>query len=53
MGPRIASPGLASEEIAVEQNASDLLILAWVLLGVLVLPVGVGLIAALRDDGDS
>jgi hypothetical protein len=44
---------LASEEIAVEQNASDLLTLASVLLAVLVLPVGIGLIAALREDGDS
>jgi hypothetical protein len=53
IGVPITSPGLAREEIAVEQNASDLLTLAWVLLGVLILPVGVGLIAALREDGDS
>jgi len=44
---------LASEESTVEQNASDLLILALAVLMVLVLPVAIGLVAALREDGDS
>jgi hypothetical protein len=50
---RTASPGLASEESAVEQNASDLLSLAMAVLIVLALPVAIGLVAALRENGDS
>ena len=36
-----------------EQNASDLLSLTLAVLIVLVLPVAIGLVAALRENGDS